>query len=169
MASDDDEDSVSIDHNTGRDDEFPASASDPSPANGHSSAQGLDWAESARLAALHAVDELPPLVTSDDESEIDSEGLPRHEADHGDDATEEDDEDPDFESDYSSVSNGEMPPLIGLPREPRFSASVAHLGSSAPLSLDEQDAVDKLSVELEASEGVVASSRLVSIHAVSLQ
>lgn len=172
VASDDDEDSGNIDHDTSRADEFPASASEPSAANDHSSAQGLeaqDWAESARLAARNALDELPPLVTSDDESEIDSQGLP-HLASQYDDGGDDDDEDPDYESDYeSSLSDDDngMPPLIDFPSLPRITSSVTHLGNSAPLTLDEQDAVDKLSYELDRSEGIVASSRRVSINMLS--
>ena len=128
-----------------------------------------DLAEVAR-AGLSALDGMPALVTIDDDSTGNSSGLPDLESDHGDDLpgleSDHDDEDEEYfdygESEYESSLSGDdddLPALVHVP--PRFTSSVTNL-SHAPLTLDEQDAVDKLSHELEASEVVVASSRLVS-------
>lgn len=108
-------------------------------------------------------DEMPALVSSDD-SDSDS-GLPDLESEHDDDLYNDSDYHSSLDDSEDDDGDDTLPPLVDFPGilPSASTASVTHLGGNPPLNLDQLDAVDQLSHELDKSEGVVASSRLVSI------
>ena len=136
------------------DDDGEEHVSDP-PASSHH-LRGLASAAHAG-AQPHGPDDMPPLVTSDDSR---SDSVPDLESDYGDDEDvhfDDDDEYDDAESDHDDI---ELPPLVDIPQG-FHTASFTDLGSSHPMTLDQLDAVDRLSHMLDESEDVAASGNLV--------
>lgn len=110
-------------------------------------------------AELHNQDQLPALVSSSDsgsDSVPDLESVSDHDDiyfDHDSDDTEP----------YEGNGHDEMPPLIDIhghmPAD--FTTSFTDLGGNQPLTLDQLDAVDRLSHVMEEAEDVAASGNLV--------
>lgn len=107
-------------------------------------------------------DDMPGLVTSDDSG---SNNVPDLESDHDYDEDEDAhlDHDSEYESDLFDEEDQDddaLPPLVDIQRG-LFTASFTDLGNTQPMTLDQLDAVDRLSHVLEESENVAASGNLV--------
>ena len=123
-----------------------------------------DLATAARFAAAaqsRVPDDMPGLVTSDDSG---SDSVPDLESDpdYAEDADDHLDHDSEYESDLSDEDEDDdaLPPLVDIQRG-LFTASFTDLSNTQPMTLDQLDAVDRLSHILEESEDVAASGNLV--------
>lgn len=104
-------------------------------------------------------DDMPGLVTSDDSG---SDSVPDLESDHNYGEDDHLDHDSKYESSLSDEDQDDdaLPPLVDIHRG-LFTASFTDLGNTQPMTLDQLDAVDRLSHVLEESEDVAASGNLV--------